>query len=57
MARDRIESADRNGVAFGLLKLLDRRRRAGSDIRRWTIMSRGGHFAAMGQPEALAAEV
>ena len=28
-----------------------------SDIRRWTVMPRGGHFAAMEQPEALAAEV
>jgi pimeloyl-ACP methyl ester carboxylesterase len=28
-----------------------------TDIRRWTIMPRGGHFAAMEQPEALAAEV
>jgi microsomal epoxide hydrolase len=28
-----------------------------TDIRRWTVMSRGGHFAAMEQPEALAAEV
>jgi pimeloyl-ACP methyl ester carboxylesterase len=28
-----------------------------TDIRRWTAMSRGGHFAAMEQPEALAAEV
>ena len=27
-----------------------------TDIRRWTVMSRGGHFAAMEQPEALAAE-
>jgi microsomal epoxide hydrolase len=27
------------------------------DIRRWTVMQRGGHFAAMEQPEALAAEV
>ncbi len=26
-------------------------------IRRWTVMPRGGHFAAMEQPEALAAEV
>jgi microsomal epoxide hydrolase len=28
-----------------------------SDIRRWTVMPRGGHFAAMEQPEALAAEI
>jgi len=28
-----------------------------SDIRRWTVMPRGGHFAAMEQPEALAAEL
>jgi microsomal epoxide hydrolase len=28
-----------------------------SDIRRWTTMPRGGHFAAMEQPEALAREV
>ncbi len=28
-----------------------------TDIRRWTVMSRGGHFAAMEQPEALTAEV
>jgi pimeloyl-ACP methyl ester carboxylesterase len=27
------------------------------DIRRWTQMSRGGHFAAMEQPDALAADV
>lgn len=27
------------------------------DIRRWTVMERGGHFAAMEQPEALAGEV
>jgi pimeloyl-ACP methyl ester carboxylesterase len=27
------------------------------DIRRWTTMPRGGHFAAMEQPEALAHEV
>jgi hypothetical protein len=25
-----------------------------TDIRRWTVMQRGGHFAAMEQPEALA---
>ncbi len=28
-----------------------------TDIRRWTEMERGGHFAAMEQPEALAAEI
>ena len=28
-----------------------------TDIRRWTVMQRGGHFAAMEQPEALAADV
>jgi pimeloyl-ACP methyl ester carboxylesterase len=28
-----------------------------SDIRRWTVMPRGGHFAAMEQPQALAEEV
>jgi pimeloyl-ACP methyl ester carboxylesterase len=28
-----------------------------SDIRRWTVMTRGGHFAAMEQPKALAAEI
>jgi len=28
-----------------------------ADIRRWTEMPRGGHFAAMEQPDALAAEV
>ena len=28
-----------------------------SDIRRWSVMARGGHFAAMEQPEALAEEV
>lgn len=28
-----------------------------SDIRRWTVMAKGGHFAAMEQPEALAGEV
>jgi pimeloyl-ACP methyl ester carboxylesterase len=27
------------------------------DIRRWTVMKRGGHFAAMEQPEALAEEI
>jgi microsomal epoxide hydrolase len=28
-----------------------------TDIRRWTVMPRGGHFAALEQPEALAKEV
>ena len=28
-----------------------------TDIRRWTVMEKGGHFAAMEQPEALAREV
>jgi microsomal epoxide hydrolase len=28
-----------------------------TDVRRWTVMQRGGHFAAMEQPEALATEV
>jgi pimeloyl-ACP methyl ester carboxylesterase len=28
-----------------------------SDIRRWSVMPRGGHFAALEQPEALAKEV
>jgi len=28
-----------------------------SDIRRWSVMPRGGHFAALEEPEALAAEV
>jgi pimeloyl-ACP methyl ester carboxylesterase len=28
-----------------------------TDIRRWSIMPRGGHFAALEQPEALADEV
>jgi len=28
-----------------------------TDIRRWTVMPRGGHFAAMEQPDALATEV
>jgi microsomal epoxide hydrolase len=31
--------------------------RAYSDIRRWTVMPNGGHFAAMEQPEALAREI
>ncbi len=28
-----------------------------TDIRRWSVMPRGGHFAAMEQPEALAREI
>lgn len=28
-----------------------------TDIRRWTVMRRGGHFAAMEQPEALANDI
>ncbi len=28
-----------------------------TDIRRWTLMQKGGHFAAMEQPEALAREI
>jgi microsomal epoxide hydrolase len=28
-----------------------------TDIRRWSVMERGGHFAAMEQPEALAREI
>ena len=28
-----------------------------TDIRRWSVMSKGGHFAALEQPEALAREV
>ena len=28
-----------------------------SDIRRWSVMTKGGHFAAMEQPAALAQEV
>lgn len=31
--------------------------RAYSDIRRWTVAERGGHFAAMEQPEVLAHEI
>ena len=31
--------------------------RAYSDIRRWTVIPRGGHFAAMEQPDALAHEI
>jgi pimeloyl-ACP methyl ester carboxylesterase len=31
--------------------------RAYSDIRRWSVMPKGGHFAAMEQPDALAGEV
>ena len=28
-----------------------------TDIRQWTVMEKGGHFAAMEQPEALARDV
>ena len=28
-----------------------------TDIRRWTVMPKGGHFAAMEQPDALAKDV
>jgi pimeloyl-ACP methyl ester carboxylesterase len=28
-----------------------------TNIRRWTVMRKGGHFAAMEQPEALAEDV
>lgn len=28
-----------------------------NDIRRWTSMKKGGHFAALEQPEVLASEV
>ena len=28
-----------------------------SDIRRWTVMEKGGHFAALEQPAALAREI
>jgi pimeloyl-ACP methyl ester carboxylesterase len=28
-----------------------------TDIRRWSVMPRGGHFAALEQPEALANEM
>jgi microsomal epoxide hydrolase len=28
-----------------------------SDIRRWAVMGKGGHFAAMEQPAALASEI
>jgi microsomal epoxide hydrolase len=28
-----------------------------TDIRRWTTMPHGGHFAALEQPEALAREI
>lgn len=29
----------------------------GAAVQRWTVMERGGHFAAMERPEALAAEI
>jgi microsomal epoxide hydrolase len=28
-----------------------------TDIRRWSVMPKGGHFAALEQPEALAREI
>jgi microsomal epoxide hydrolase len=28
-----------------------------TDIRRWTVMPQGGHFAALEQPEALSEEI
>ena len=28
-----------------------------TDIRRWSVMPAGGHFAAMEEPDALAAEI
>ncbi|MGO4727039.1 MULTISPECIES: hypothetical protein [unclassified Inquilinus] len=28
-----------------------------TDLRHWTVMERGGHFAALEQPEALAPEI
>ena len=28
-----------------------------TDIRRWGVMKKGGHFAALEQPEALASEI
>jgi microsomal epoxide hydrolase len=28
-----------------------------TDIRRWSVMQRGGHFAALEEPLALAAEI
>src|SRR5262249_13176079 len=31
--------------------------KAYTDIRRWSVMPKGGHFAALEQPEALAREV
>ena len=31
--------------------------RAYTDIRRWTVMDKGGHFAALEQPEALARDI
>jgi microsomal epoxide hydrolase len=31
--------------------------RAYPNLRRWTVMAKGGHFAATEQPEALASEV
>jgi microsomal epoxide hydrolase len=31
--------------------------RAFTDIRRWSVMPKGGHFAALEQPAALAREI
>jgi microsomal epoxide hydrolase len=31
--------------------------RAYTDLRRWTVMPKGGHFAAMEQPDALAHDI
>jgi len=31
--------------------------KAYTDIRRWSVMPRGGHFAALEEPRALAAEI
>jgi len=28
-----------------------------TDIRRWSVMDKGGHFAALEQPQALAQEI
>ena len=28
-----------------------------ANIQRWTVMKKGGHFAALEQPEALASEI
>ena len=31
--------------------------KAYTDIRRWTVMKKGGHFAALEEPEMLAGEI